>query len=236
MNLGLHDLRYSDAQILHRDITDTNIVWEIRDGKPYFILIDFDFAIVVDKFGRPEDEPSSMHRTGTLPFVSINILDDLENALLAQSQGRPRPSPVRHILRFDYESLLWVALWCAFTMEDKVNKAPESRAATIIKRWEGNSIDTIRSSKVCLVSRTEDMFKFPFSPRFSPWKRWFSAWMALLRKGQSLYAEYLEEFSDAVEGGSPLPEQFDWETLGGCFTKDAILEKITPHDMEDRLS
>ncbi|THH00129.1 hypothetical protein EW026_g2354 [Hermanssonia centrifuga] len=43
----LHDLRYK-AKILHRNISCNNIMYEMRRGRPYFILIDFDFAAILD--------------------------------------------------------------------------------------------------------------------------------------------------------------------------------------------
>ena len=78
---GLHDLRYK-AGILHRDISVNNIMYEIQDNAYYFILIDFDMAIFVeDKRGNSTYKTSSKHRTGTLPFISFELILDVVEGL-----------------------------------------------------------------------------------------------------------------------------------------------------------
>ena len=94
--------------MLHRDISVNNIMYEIRGGKYYFILIDFDMAIVIcdDDAAGSSYAASSKHRTGTLPFMAAELIEDACNA------SDPSWVPIRHRLRHDLESLYWVALWC----------------------------------------------------------------------------------------------------------------------------
>ena len=42
---GLHDLRYK-ANMLHRDISVNNIMYQMRNGRHHFVLIDFDMAFM----------------------------------------------------------------------------------------------------------------------------------------------------------------------------------------------
>ncbi|PSR77258.1 hypothetical protein PHLCEN_2v7993 [Hermanssonia centrifuga] len=104
----LHDLRYK-AHILHRNISCHNIMYEIRDGVPYFILIDFDLEKLVEDDGDPSMVPK--HRTGTLPFMAHEIL--LEMVHKDNADFKPK---VVHRLRHDIESLLNVSLWSTMTM------------------------------------------------------------------------------------------------------------------------
>ncbi|THH01620.1 hypothetical protein EW026_g1113 [Hermanssonia centrifuga] len=73
----LFDLRYK-AKILHRDISSNNVMYEVRRGKVIFILIDFDYATLVDDEGRPiAIGSSSKHRTCTLPFMAYDLVKDM---------------------------------------------------------------------------------------------------------------------------------------------------------------
>ena len=231
--IGMHDLWYSEARILHRDISINNIVWEFRHDEPHFILSDLDLATVVTVDGKPDSEPSSNHRTGTLPFLSLDVLDDLAKFTLAQANNQPLPPPVMHLLRFDYESLLWAALWCASNMEEDVSKEHKDAAAAIIREWENQSFQAVADSKTALLFGAKKKMEFPYSPKFKPWEKWFNKWMKLLKEGRNSYEDYALELYEADT--SPKPT-FDWETLDGRFTKDAILKVLDPADMTNMLS
>lgn len=76
---GVHDLRY-EAFVLHRDVSEGNILVTLRDdGKPHFILHDFDLAVKVNKDGHPEGDTST-HRTGTVPYMALELLLNLDDA------------------------------------------------------------------------------------------------------------------------------------------------------------
>ena len=65
---------FNDRRVVHRDISPTNLMFKadpsgtsrLREG----VLIDFDFAIHVDKHGRT----AIGERSGTIPFVALDIL------------------------------------------------------------------------------------------------------------------------------------------------------------------
>ena len=52
-------------------------MYEICDGVIKFILIDFDLATFVDDNGVPLSKSSSNHRTGTLPFMAWELVQDV---------------------------------------------------------------------------------------------------------------------------------------------------------------
>ncbi|THH01962.1 hypothetical protein EW026_g802, partial [Hermanssonia centrifuga] len=67
----LHDLRYK-ANILHRDISCNNIMYEKRRGKIRFILIDFDSASVLDLEGLPVIRSKDLWYIVTIPPIGSN--------------------------------------------------------------------------------------------------------------------------------------------------------------------
>ena len=78
--------------MLHRDVSVNNIMYEIREGKFYFILIDFDMAVRI----APDESSyvaSSRYRTGTLPFMAYELVKD------AHYSSSRIWSPIRHLLR-----------------------------------------------------------------------------------------------------------------------------------------
>ncbi|KAJ1299361.1 hypothetical protein OPQ81_003772 [Rhizoctonia solani] len=82
-----------EQHVLHCDISIGNLMYDPRTQEPY--LIDADLGKLVTQLGTP----SSNHRTGTLPFMAID--------LLAQS-------PPPHLYRHDLESFFYVLVWiCA---------------------------------------------------------------------------------------------------------------------------
>ncbi|OSD02311.1 hypothetical protein PYCCODRAFT_1435643, partial [Trametes coccinea BRFM310] len=126
----LHAL-FHDAQILHRDVSAYNIMWQPSDESPdrkgKFILCDFDLAIVTGGGAAVPATPAKTrvatapHRTGTLPFLAIELIKSPETL---------------HRLHHDYESLFWVVLWCA--MKADYHKVGTDRKAIdkLLNKWE----------------------------------------------------------------------------------------------------
>ncbi|KAJ2075550.1 hypothetical protein IW146_001416 [Coemansia sp. RSA 922] len=90
-----HNAIFEHCQILHRDISDNNILVIKQGGIARGLLIDFDCAIdtSIEKVGTTRPE-----MTGTLPFMSINNLSE---------------SNVTRTVLDDYESLLCLVCWLA---------------------------------------------------------------------------------------------------------------------------
>ncbi|QRV85648.1 hypothetical protein RhiJN_13666 [Ceratobasidium sp. AG-Ba] len=85
--------RLYDIGILHCDISVGNMMYDPLGQEPY--LIDGDLGKSVKNL----DSPSSDHRTGTLPFMAIDLLV---------------AKPPKHMYRHDLESFFYVLIWiCA---------------------------------------------------------------------------------------------------------------------------
>ncbi|THG94846.1 hypothetical protein EW026_g6698 [Hermanssonia centrifuga] len=131
----LHDLRYK-ANILHRDISCHNVMYEMRGEKVNYILIDFDYATTVNTRGEPQPSTKCKHRTGTLPFMAYELIQDMADRELGNYRA------VAHLLRHDYESLFYLALCnkkllCTeMGRTDKITFPPECEALRPwFRRW-----------------------------------------------------------------------------------------------------
>ncbi|KAH9896016.1 hypothetical protein C8Q73DRAFT_462273 [Cubamyces lactineus] len=122
----LHRLRH-DAKILHRDVSMSNIMCDETGGRADFILTDFDLAVMLNDDGTPRG-PTAKHRTGTLPFMARELLEDL-----ALHPGDPH---VLHELHHDYESLFWVALWCTMRVDYFEEPKLQTRIDDFLNQWE----------------------------------------------------------------------------------------------------
>ncbi|KAI0324177.1 hypothetical protein GY45DRAFT_1439236 [Cubamyces sp. BRFM 1775] len=125
----LHHLRH-DALILHRDVSVRNIMCEITEDGPNFIFGDFDLAVTLNPDGTPQD-PTGKRHTGTLPFMAIELLEDMA------SKPGPNSAPVVHELHHDYESLYWVTLWCSMKVDYYDQDAEDQkRIDAFVNQWE----------------------------------------------------------------------------------------------------
>ncbi|KAF8436279.1 hypothetical protein L210DRAFT_3648035 [Boletus edulis BED1] len=108
--------------VLHRDCSLFNtMIEDLPDGASRGFLLDWEFAVEITKRGE-----YSVGGTGTLPFMSVNILRQLESAfaksaaVTAQTIRKTasltrvfinRPISICHTYADDVESLLYVLIW-----------------------------------------------------------------------------------------------------------------------------
>ncbi|KAJ2485163.1 hypothetical protein IWW37_006018 [Coemansia sp. RSA 2050] len=126
-----HNAIFKHCQILHRDISDNNVlVVRQGDGTARGLLIDFDYALdmSIEKLRTPRPE-----MTGTLLFMSINNLRnwDIERTVLD-----------------DYESMLCLVCWVATA---GIGGLPRRRSEELeklpIARWRNGTIGAIVDAK-----------------------------------------------------------------------------------------
>ncbi|KAJ3790493.1 protein kinase [Lentinula aff. detonsa] len=112
--LQIHQWLYECVGILHRDLSIGNIMFRRKDGKIYGVLNDFDLSSRVQNMDKG---PTSNHRTGTRPFMSIDLLDpDWEGG---------------HLYRHDIESLFYIMLCLACRYRRPNVPTPEPRAYAV---------------------------------------------------------------------------------------------------------
>ncbi|KAG1741267.1 hypothetical protein EDB19DRAFT_1705067, partial [Suillus lakei] len=80
--------------VYHRDISPSNLMaYKTSDGQCIGVLNDFDLSST-------QDSPSGQERTGTVPFMAIELLT--KDAI----EGK-----VKHRYQHDAESFIWVLTW-----------------------------------------------------------------------------------------------------------------------------
>ncbi|KAH0533948.1 hypothetical protein FGG08_007439 [Glutinoglossum americanum] len=92
-----HGTLYFYEHVLHRDISRSNILLGPNSPSTTGFLIDLDYAITVDSTSLQPGSSGAPHRTGTLPYMAIDILKN-EHGM--------------HLYHHDVESFLYVLIWC----------------------------------------------------------------------------------------------------------------------------
>lgn len=114
---------------MHSDVSVNNIMVRRRGGATFGVLNDYDLARV-----RGYSGPTSRQRTGTQPFMAMDLLD-------------PDYTGDRTLPRFDIESLLYVLLWvaCCGPGSKLPLKCP-------LRKWRTADWATLREKKYVMVS------------------------------------------------------------------------------------
>ena len=110
------------------------------EGKIQGVLSDFDLA--VDIHDPVVKEVSHLHRTGTLPFLSMSLLTQLRS---------PR-ARFPYLLRFDLESCIYVFVWDAMYHPEGKN-TPESQLVQtnkLLEAWLSSDPTILKRSKLDL--------------------------------------------------------------------------------------
>ncbi len=203
--------------MLHRDISANNVMFEIRDGAVKFIVIDFDLATMVDSNGEPLAAPSAKHRTGTLPFMAYELLDDMSRL---RTPGHRR---IVHRLRHDFESLFYLCLYCILTMVEVEDAKIKADTLAQLKDWEDMALHGIASLKLCLctdVKRINEHLVFP--PSCEVLRRWFIGWVYVFDNALTAVKTYDKSQLMAEPHRTLATQNFDIDTLQGTITRDTI--------------
>ncbi|CAL1697091.1 unnamed protein product [Somion occarium] len=213
----LHDL-YHQLHMLHRDVSLSNLMYEMREGLVWLILNDFDLAVVIKKDGPPRGS-TGRHRTGTLPFMAVDLIED--------------PN-MPHYFRHDLESVFFVALWCAIRSPSRDQKTDALRRKALLS-WEQYGLDTIRNSKTQIFVSQNSFAKLvpgkiPLSPEFSRYERWLGAFWTVLFEGYQDLAAHQKKISDIRQNereGDISQEEAEQEIKAIVFDAETFDGKIT---------
>ena len=189
----IHYLAISKDGIKHRDINISNLMCRrLEDGSVQGVLIDWDVASTSHT---ESDSDHTNMRTGTMPFMSIDLHED--------------PPPV-HIERFEYESLFYVLYWICLSYSDGKLLPAEKRHSAFANwpYWNSDNHGVVRSFKSGLKANEtifENVDKFPemYRPLIRPW---LNLLQYTLRKGYNArndarITSKLAEFDDDTLGG-----------------------------------
>ena len=189
----IHYLAISKDGIKHRDISISNLMCRrLGDGSVQGVLNDWDVAST--SHTESDSEHTNM-RTGTMPFMSIDLHED---------------PPTVHIERFEYESLFYVLYWICLSYSDGKLLPEEKRHSTFADWpiWNSDNYKVVLNSKTGLQGNStifRDVNEFPamYRPLVQPW---LECLRYTLRRGFNAHdeaniADKLAEFDDITLGG-----------------------------------
>ncbi|KAJ3549207.1 hypothetical protein NM688_g5203 [Phlebia brevispora] len=223
----LHDLYYT-ANMLHRDVSFNNVMYEYRNDRLYFILIDFDMATEVSHDPSKPYTPSSKHRTGTLAFMAVELIED---AAMVNGVGY---APIAHRLCHDLESIFWLCLWCMLVLLAVETAQQREKLLPKVRAWETKDLWAIAHAKSFLrfspLSRGD--IELPKPAIEAGLEEWFLTWTDLWVEHEAVMAPHRSATRRAKIAGRP-PPPFDYDTAGGTVTRDKLKDALIAVIPED---
>ncbi|KAJ4471217.1 protein kinase [Lentinula lateritia] len=204
--LQIHQWLYECVGILHRDLSSGNIMFRRINGKIYGVLNDFDLS---SRLRDMDNGPTSNQRTGTRPFMSLDLLDPTWNG--------------GHLYRHDLESLFYIMLCLACRYEEPGVPAPEPRAYS--KWFNGSDLDIFDNKNTFFTSPFTLINGLPIQSYFAGFQRWLRKLYDQLRGGYIQRPSCAKNLSISNEESEELEDEdleslqndndsnFDWITL-----------------------
>lgn len=126
-------------KIMHSDISINNIMIRRKSGQMYGVLNDFDLARV------PDRTSSSRQRTGTQPFMAMDLLEPSER----------QDKATDHLPRFDLESLFYVLLWRFCCPNNKQRQRVQLPPRPSTQTMEGVRLENSIFAQICTAFRSK---------------------------------------------------------------------------------
>ncbi|KIM42705.1 hypothetical protein M413DRAFT_122048 [Hebeloma cylindrosporum] len=121
--------------IAHGDVSLYNLM--SKEDNKYGVLNDFDLSTIM-KPGDQNPNRQGLERTGTLPFMALQLLDD---------EGFDGKVPRRY--RHELESFAWILVWVSRC----VVGGEECELPRCLKKWLGHDIYDVMGSKVTFIHK-----------------------------------------------------------------------------------
>ncbi|KAJ3715246.1 protein kinase [Lentinula guzmanii] len=200
-------------RILHRDISQGNIMVREKNGKKYGVLNDWDLAIWLDD---KRDGPTSQFRTGTKPYMAHE----------QHSSKWKGPHRYRH----DLESIFYVMLLlvCLYSRPDEKLRRPRTEGDRY-EEWHQRDDEFLYDKKHHAVTAAAT-WKPPVTAFFSGFVLWLITLQRSIRRG-------FYEFGDATQLGpkalNPEMHYVDEETLGGHLSYEKVISIVHLFEEEE---
>jgi Fungal protein kinase len=176
---------YTKPGIFHRDISVNNMMYRKKSGKIFGVLNDYDLAIF-----KSNDAPSSKTRTGTKPFMAIDLLGN--------------PTDV-HRYRHDLESMFYVIVYVIsrYHNGEEIDDPP-------LQGWEELGEVMLKAEKKAFLG---DVLP-PATLAFENFDIWTEKMRETLSQGRASYTRYQGRLRRAERVAGSISE-FDMETMDG---------------------
>ncbi|KAI5118269.1 hypothetical protein M0805_006011 [Coniferiporia weirii] len=205
---GHHFLWFKGVK--HRDISVGNLMCRCVGDEVYGVLNDWDLSKL-----EGSKEPTSISRTGTRPFMAMDLLDEL------QDHSKPQDSkPQGHLERYDWESMLYVLIWIACRYDANGKEVNENA----LREWFKHDLKALADNKGSIILKG----KIPsLNEHYRGLRNWITGIRKLFYAGYGYKGEYSEALVTVAEGSSTqfdLSKPYVDETLGGHVTYKKLLE------------
>lgn len=202
---------FEHTNYMHRDISVRNLMTRKQGDQVYGVLNDFDLATKVDR-----TVTSSKQRTGTQPFMAIELL---------------RPNPPGHLFRHDLESFFYVLVWIITRYHNgKVIETPP------LQEWEDYGRDLLPALKNDFLYSESIVHSTANYKSIFAWARRLRSMFANAYSARRIFRDEQEELQDSEATHLPSgpSSSFDNSTLGDRITFDkfeAILTDVVDKEV-----
>ena len=196
-----HFNAFTVAKVLHRDLSEKNLMFQVKDGSTKGVVNDWDMASILNDDGEVPTS-TAKHRTGTLPFMARDLL---------------RPNPPPHLYRHDLESFFYILVWSTihYDLKNKV-RLPVCKE---LAPWDGVSFQTAWSAKSAFIATpeaAEDVFA-NIREGFKDLSEWLVPLRKLFRTAVLSVPEIFDTASKA---------QYNYDTYGGLLTFGTFMHAL----------
>ncbi|KAF6743441.1 hypothetical protein DFP72DRAFT_827765 [Ephemerocybe angulata] len=203
-----HHEAWKRGGVLHRDLSDSNIMISRRGGgEPRGLLNDWDMASFV---GAGKGKSSAHYRTGTPPFMALDLID-------------PTPltvHPKEHWYRHDLESFFYILVWAA-THYNLKEKTRDKEIHPSLLPWTSEDVKSHALAKFSFL-RPDNRAMIAFDDIKPGFEDVLKDWINPLRK---LIKASRESYGVALECETP-SDVFDYSTCGGVLTFETFMATI----------
>ncbi|RDB16002.1 hypothetical protein Hypma_003583 [Hypsizygus marmoreus] len=202
-----HYHAFSEAKVLHRDLSDNNLMFKRSYHHPNHnlqvqgILNDWDLASLLCSSGYLS-AADKKRRTGSVPFMAVDLLDDYLPP---------------HVYRHDLESFFYILVWAAVHFDFKNHiKRPVDKLLAPWMLTHGEC----RTAKIAFLYN-ERVSSEVFSKVGDDFRGVLEAWIKPLRT----------LFQQGLEWDQPSSHGYDVHTAGGLLSFEKFMSALgrTPH-------
>lgn len=200
-----HREAYRIGKVLHRDLSENNLmIARLEDGTANGLLNDWDMASVW-KNGVGDTITAAHHRTGTPPFMAIDLLR-------AELWG--------HLYRYELESFVYILVWAAVHYNLKAKTRAERVHKALINWVTGTLAARGKEKQGFVMIKNGDArndFNDAVSKEFEPIvETIIDPLLDLLSMG----------YADKPTKKKAATTDYDYETCGGHITFHKFMKKI----------
>lgn len=203
-----HHEAWKAGGILHQDLSENNLMVSRLGGKVSGLLNDWDLAVFVNT---PEGKSTIHYRTGTPPFMAIELLDPLK--FITYKPG--------HWYRHDLESFFYILVWAALHYNLKEGTRDKAVHPTLLP-WISRDARRNALAKLTFGVPGDTVANWAFDSVKAEFEPLLKEWILPLRK---LLRVARCSFEKAV--GEYVPtDVYDYPTCGGILTFETFMATI----------